>query len=94
MDKKENKLNEELAAENKNETAEAQQPQESDTPIHRTMSASSCFLPVNRLIASHLLTGLRRLVELEVLDNRWHIQDSSGLCVGAQPLHLLLWPDL
>ena len=33
MDKKENKLNEELAAENKNETAEAQQPQESETSL-------------------------------------------------------------
>lgn len=33
MDEKENKLNEELAAENKNETAEAQQPQESETSL-------------------------------------------------------------
>ncbi|HIY34205.1 MAG TPA: peptidyl-prolyl cis-trans isomerase [Candidatus Eubacterium faecigallinarum] len=33
MDEKENKLNEELAAENKNETAEAQQPQENETSL-------------------------------------------------------------
>ena len=33
MDEKENKLNEELAAENKNETAETQQPQESETSL-------------------------------------------------------------
>lgn len=33
MDEKENKLNEELAAENKNETAKAQQPQESETSL-------------------------------------------------------------
>lgn len=33
MDEKENKLNEELAAENENETAEAQQPQESETSL-------------------------------------------------------------
>lgn len=33
MDEKENKLNEKLAAENKNETAEAQQPQENETSL-------------------------------------------------------------